>query len=31
VDGTISHAALVEEVLRQFLYEVGNNLVASQF
>ena len=31
VDWTISHAALAEEVLRQFLYKVGNNLVASQF
>ena len=31
VDGTISRAALAEEVLRQFLYKVGNNSVASQF
>ena len=31
VDWTISPVALKEEVLRQFLYKVGNNLVVSQF
>ena len=31
VDWAISHAALTEEVLRQFLYKVGNNPVVSQF